>query len=123
MGTGTNGTAGMHGNKLLSPCIVNMHLISTATYTNRAMGITPEPEGIDFRSTSYVYCDLLEHILVGDVIVPLLRIVNLDEKMKEYSNMHRITKRVLFVPVQKKHFDTIEIQILKLLLKLHIYRR
>ena len=65
-----------------------------------------------FRSTSYVYCDLLEPIPVGDVIVPLLHIVNLYEKMKKYSNMHRITKRVLFVPVQKKHFDTIEIQIL-----------
>jgi len=49
---------------------------------------------------------------VGDVKVPLLRIVNVDEKRKEYSNIHRIMKRVMFLPVQKKHFDTVEIQIL-----------
>jgi len=84
---------------------------STATYTGRTMGLTPQPEGIDVRSL-YVYCDLLEPVPVGDVKVPLLRIVNMDETSKEYSNMHRIMKRVLFVPVQKKHFDTVEIQIL-----------
>jgi len=84
---------------------------STAIYTNWATGLTPEPEGINVRSL-YVYCDLLEPVPVGDVKVPLLRIVNTDETTKDYSNMHRIMKRVLFVPVQKKHFDTVEIQIL-----------
>jgi len=38
---------------------------STATYVDRAMGMAPEPDGID------VYCDLLEPVPVDDVKVPL----------------------------------------------------
>jgi len=85
---------------------------STEHYAGRVKGSsTPEPDGINVKSL-YVYCDLLESVTVGDVKVPLLRIVNVDEKRKEYSNIHRIMKRVMFLPVQKKHFDTVEIQIL-----------
>ena len=83
---------------------------STDEYSGSVVGSTPAPSGINVRSL-YVYCDLLESVPVGDVKVPLLRIINMD-KPQEYMNMYKIMRRVLFLPVQKKHFDTIEIQIL-----------
>jgi len=34
----------------------------------------------------YVYCDILEHVAVGDTKAPLLRIV--DKPRKSYGNIH-----------------------------------
>jgi len=83
---------------------------STTGYSGKTTGSTPNAD-VDSIKSLYVYCDLLEPVPVGDVKVPLLRIINIMEK-KEHLNTHRIMKRVLFLPVQKKHFDTVEIQIL-----------
>lgn len=57
----------------------------------------------------YVYCNISEPRLVGDSLVPLLRIVPVKGKdgetiIKSYENIH-------YVPVQQKHFDTLEIDI------------
>jgi len=81
-----------------------------AVYTGQTMGVAPEANGAIVRSL-YVYCDLLETVPLGDAKVPLLHIVNMSER-RDHANMHQTMKRVLFMPVQKKHFDTIEIQIL-----------
>jgi len=59
----------------------------------------------------YVYCDLLQAVPVGDVKAPLLRIVNIPDK-DESVNLHRTMRRMMYLPIQKKHFDTIEIQIM-----------
>ena len=59
----------------------------------------------------YVYCDLLQAVPVGDVKAPLLRIVNIPDK-NETVNLHKTMTKTMYLPVQKKHFDTIEIQIL-----------
>ena len=61
--------------------------------------------------TLYVYCDILEHIIVGDVMAPLLRIVEM-KRRRSYGNMHETLCSPLYVPLQKKHFDTIEINIM-----------
>lgn len=53
----------------------------------------------------YVYCDLVEPLLVGDTKVPLLRVLNKTNKMNYIFNP------VQFVPIQKKCFDTIEIKL------------
>ena len=58
--------------------------------------------------TLYVYCDILEHVVVGDIMDPLLRIVNMEVTR---SHASCIMNPPLFVPVQKKNFDTIEINI------------
>lgn len=58
----------------------------------------------------YVYCDILESIVVGDVKAPLLRIVGV--KRNRLGNMHQMLNPTLYVPLQKKHFDTIEISIM-----------
>jgi len=57
----------------------------------------------------YVYCDLLQPILVGDTKVPLLRIVDKSEKAEgaAYHTMNPIQ----YVPLQKKCFDTIQIKL------------
>jgi len=55
----------------------------------------------------YVYCDILEHVPVGDTKAPLLRIVNRD--VKSIGNIHRVFNPLLYVPLQKKTFNTIEI--------------
>ena len=58
----------------------------------------------------YVYCDLLEQVLVGDTKASLLRII--DRTSPEKSNVTRVTfNPVQCVPLQKKHFDTITIKL------------
>ena len=57
----------------------------------------------------YVYCDLLEYIPVGDTKAPLLRII-------EARGTHGVTSqrcydRPRYVPLQKKTFGTVEIDI------------
>lgn len=60
-------------------------------------------------SSIYVYCNVLEHIPVGDTKAPLLRIVHLSGKSGD--NVHTIYEKPLYVPLQQKTFDSIEIDI------------
>ena len=57
----------------------------------------------------FVYCDVVEHVVVGDVKAPLLRTVNITGK--EGLTVNRIFQTVQYVPVQRKQFSTIEIDI------------
>ena len=58
----------------------------------------------------YVYCDLLEHVPAGDTKAPLLRIVN---KPNEFEgNVHRVFNPTLYLPLQKKCFDIVEINMM-----------
>jgi hypothetical protein len=57
----------------------------------------------------FVYCDIAEHVVVGDVKVPLLRTVNISGK--EGVMISKIYQTVQYVPIQRKQFDTIEIDI------------
>jgi len=82
-------------------------------YTPRRIGYTaPEPADLSpvIIPTLYVYCDVLKHIVVGDVTAPLLRIVNME--VTQSHAVHQIMNPPLFVPLQKKNFDTIEINIM-----------
>jgi hypothetical protein len=58
----------------------------------------------------YVYCDILEHVPIGDVIAPLLRVVAVSGKHGDI--IHKIYDKPLYVPLQKKHFDNLEINIM-----------
>ncbi len=57
----------------------------------------------------YVYCDVLEHVPVGDTRAPLLRIVNVRGSNGE--SIYRIYDKPLYVPLQKKNFESLEIDI------------
>ena len=68
------------------------------------------PNMIGHVHSAYVYCDLLEHVTVGDTKAPLLRIV--DRPSQKRGNIHRVLNPILYVPLQKKCFDTVEINIM-----------
>jgi len=68
---------------------------------------------IRFRSiirTVYAYCDLVEHVPVGDTKAPLLRIVNKTANGDE--NVHRTFNPVFYIPLQKKCFDSVEVNLM-----------
>jgi hypothetical protein len=57
----------------------------------------------------YVYCDVLECVAVGDTMAPLLRIVTVKGTRGEMSYVQYDQPR--YIPLQKKAFDSIEIDI------------
>jgi hypothetical protein len=64
----------------------------------------------DYLSMAFVYCDLIESTIVGDTRVPLLRTVKVD--VKSQPLIHRTYTNPIYVPLQKKHFDSVEINIM-----------
>lgn len=57
----------------------------------------------------YVYCDVLECVPVGDTLAPLLRIVEVSGSRDEMVHIQFDQPR--YIPIQKKCFDSIEIDI------------
>lgn len=57
----------------------------------------------------YVYSDVLECVPVGDTMAPLLRIVEIKGQKGEMVHIQYDQPR--YVPLRKKHFDSIEIDI------------
>ena len=57
----------------------------------------------------FVYCDVVEPTVVGYFKVPLLRTVNIDGI--EGLTVNRIYQNIQYVPLHRKQFDTIEIDI------------
>ena len=57
----------------------------------------------------YIYCDILEQVSVGDILAPLLRIVDVRGKYSEM--LYRHFDQPTYVPLQKKHFQAVEIDI------------
>ena len=55
----------------------------------------------------YVYCDLVEHRLVGDVMAPLLRTVPIIDKLTDVT--HLIYEKPHYIPLAKRHFNIVEI--------------
>jgi len=61
----------------------------------------------------YVYCDVLEQVIVGDTKAPLLRIVNRAPRDHIFDGADHVTfNPVQYIPLQKKCFDTITIQLM-----------
>lgn len=57
----------------------------------------------------FIYCDLLEHVPVGDTKAPLLRII--DARGENGETVHRSFDEPRYVPLQKRNFDSIELDI------------
>jgi len=60
-------------------------------------------------SSIHVYCNILSHVPVGDTTAPLLRIVHIEGKNGD--NVHIMYENAVYVPLQQKSFDSIEIDI------------
>jgi len=58
--------------------------------------------------SAYVYCDLVEHVTVGDTKAPFLRIVNRMSDRAGYETFNL----PLYIPLQKRCFATIEINLM-----------
>ena len=73
---------------------------------------TSSPYAADINggfSSMYVYTDIVDAQFVGDVKVPLLRIVNIEG---EYgSTVHASFRNLQYVPVKVNSFETIEMNI------------
>lgn len=60
----------------------------------------------------FVYCDIIEPQIVGDVMSPLLRIIPLDPSKYIYgANKTHIFSPPHYLPIMRREFDTIEIDI------------
>jgi len=59
--------------------------------------------------TAFVYCDILEHVPVGDTLAPLLRTVDITENKN--GVIHKTFDRPYYLPVQKLNFESLEIDI------------
>ena len=58
----------------------------------------------------FIYCNILEHVPVGDTLAPLLRCVNIEgESGKRVGASFTYP---MYIPVQKKVFDSVEINIM-----------
>ena len=57
----------------------------------------------------YVYCDLVEPQIVGDLQAPLLKIVTVEGNDGEIKNIHY--PRPFYLPVIRQHFQTVQIEI------------
>ena len=82
-------------------------LVGPGRYESSTM---PDMDAALSSSSLYVYCDIIEHNVVGDSKVPLLRIVNV--KGKHGERVHQSFTAPIYVPLQKHHFDTIEVSIM-----------
>ena len=92
----------------VGPCIKR---ILGLTQQRLQQGQTSGTTLIDLNPTHtlYVYCDIVKNRIVGDKMTQLLRVVPVigeDEKMCNhiYENIH-------YIPLLRKVFDTIEIDI------------
>ena len=57
----------------------------------------------------YIYCDVVESVAVGNTVAPLLRII--EARKSKGGVLHTDFNPPRYLPVQKKNFDTIEIDI------------
>ena len=71
----------------------------------------PIPEKLDTFKALYVYSDIGAYQYVGDTYVPLLRVIGVDTNKQYGEYVERIYTQPHYVPVVKKNFDTIEIDI------------
>jgi len=63
--------------------------------------------------SAYVYCDVLEQVLVGDTKAPLLRIVSRAPSDQIFDGVEHVTfNPVQYIPLQKKCFDTITVKLM-----------
>lgn len=84
----------------------NTNLIQNKT------GTYPYNLKLGLPSQLFIYCDIIEPQIVGDVMAPLLRIVPLDPAVYVYgANKMHIFSPPHYLPLMRREFDVIEIDI------------
>jgi hypothetical protein len=73
------------------------------------LGKNEQFELSDYQSLMYVYCDIASPSLVGDVQTPLLRVIAVKGEWDD--TISEVCHNPYYVPVARRAFDTIEINI------------
>lgn len=60
-------------------------------------------------ATLFVYCDLAQETIVGDTKAPLLRTLNIEGSYGDI--IQKVYANPIYIPLQRTHFDTIEVNI------------
>ncbi|KAG8226563.1 hypothetical protein J437_LFUL004735 [Ladona fulva] len=67
---------------------------------------------LGYPSQIYVYCDIVEQELIGDVVSPLLRIVSSNANLDNFGqDVVHVFSRPFYLPVMKREFETIEVDL------------
>lgn len=76
------------------------------------MGKCPANLHLGLPSQLFLYCDIVEPQIVGDVMAPLLRIIPLDPSKYIYgANKMHVFSPPHYLPVMRREFDIIEMDI------------
>jgi hypothetical protein len=97
---------GVNQNPLDSASIKERRIDGAPTYTWKADQVSDISRGIN---NLFIYCDIIESTIVGDTKAPLLRIVEAKGSIGEIITRTYDDPR--YIPLQKKNFDSIEIDI------------
>jgi len=82
----------------------------TLELDDKLIGAVP-PDFTEGLTSMYVYCDVIEPIVVGDCKVQLLHTLPFNHKPNVDAFNH-VFANPLYTPLQKKHFGTLEVNIL-----------
>lgn len=81
-------------------------------FVDKGFGKCPANLHLGLPPQLFVYCDIIEPQIVGDVMTPLLRIIPLDPSKYIYgANKMHVFSPPHYLPVMRREFDTIEIDI------------
>jgi len=79
-------------------------------YTGRPKNMAELPVNLTgSQNLLYVYCDVLEQVLVGDTKAPLLRITNKSSTETTSHAEHVTFNPIQYVPLQNKCFDSVTV--------------
>jgi len=89
-------------------CLLGFH--PHKNYTDRPENMAELPVNLTgSQNLLYVYCDVLEQLLVGDSKAPLLRITNRSSKETTSHAEHVTFNPIQYVLLQKKCFDSVTV--------------
>ena len=91
------------------PAHIQQMLGMNKSYFTRDSRVTDSVVDMNPLDSLYVYCDVVEPRVVGDSLTPLLRIVPVEGEHGEIVT--RIYNNVHYVRVQRKTFQTLEVNI------------
>lgn len=109
---GKGGVLGTLINVVLTPQLAGMLGYATGHIFKYERGAHPINLFVGLPEQMYYYCDLVEEQVVGDKVAPLLRSVNSHAGECTYGSTCSVAfNRPFYVPLVKRHFETIEILI------------
>jgi len=77
---------------------------------DKLVGVVP-PDFTEGLTSMYVYCDVIDPVVVGDCRVQLLRTLPFSHK-PNVDVFNQVFSNPLYTPLQKKHFGTLEVNIM-----------